>query len=343
MSPTTRRGRAVPASQHKSPARGASTASRKPAAAVEQGEQLDDEQLDNVDPKAKVRVKGGAAKAGAVKATPVRRQGWLSRLRKNSAYRYASEAFGAYLPLLLVFVLLFSGVWVWISFGPHPPTAQDNWKTAETAWLQKRTDARQQIIGAGTNFTTQLAGYTALRDDTKGWMTDLGKITSGGWDGPNPSIATGRASLNSDLVNAFISAGDNELTTLDSMIAAKTADDLAILGNTIVTDEQGFEAAYADARSQIMGVTVSASGEPTLAIPSLCPGVGPSASASDSAGALGSPSASPSPSAGAAASPDVCASAAASASAAAEASASPTPTATPGLSGSPSPSISAKP
>jgi hypothetical protein len=302
-------------------------------------EEQDDEQLDDLDPK---------AQGGAVRTARVRRRGSLARLKKTSGYKYAHEAFGAYLPLLVAFVVIFAGVWGWISFGPHPPTAQDNWKTAENAWLQKRNDARKEIVNAGTDFKTLLAGYTDLETDTKGWMDDLGKITNASWDGPNPSVGSGQTSLNSDLVVAFMNAGDNELTTLDAMVAAKTADDLAILGNTIVTDEQAFESAYADARSQIMGVTVSASGEPTLALPSLCPDAGASASASDSAGASGSPlagpsaSASASPSAGVAASPGVCASSAPSASAAA-AGASVAPSASSGPSVSPAPSVSAKP
>ena len=65
------------------------------------------------------------------------------QIRKNSGYKYASEALGAYLPIFLVFIVVLGGYWGWTVFGPHSPTARDSWVAAEQKWLQKRDDDRQ--------------------------------------------------------------------------------------------------------------------------------------------------------------------------------------------------------
>lgn len=314
MSPQSRRGRAPQPSHRKSPARGAATASRKPAAAAA-ADEFDEEAFDDQDARESAR---------ASKDIPVRRQRGLARLKRTPYYKYADELFGAYLPLVGAFAVIFILVWGWISFGPHAPTARDLWTTAENQWHPQRVVDRQKTIADAANFDAQLTDYKALLKDTKGWMDALTAITNEAWDGPSPSPSLGADGtampLDSDLVNAFITAGDTEVADLTAMVAAKSSDSLAILGSSIVTDDQAFDSAYEAARSQIMGVAASASQQATLALPSVCPAASASASPTASSGASASPSASPSlsaspsPSAGAGASPAACASAAASAS-----------------------------
>jgi hypothetical protein len=288
---------------------------------------MGDEQQDALDPK----VKGAVAKA-----TPVRRRRGFARLKKTSGYKYANEAFGAYLPLLIVFVVAFVGLWGWISFGPHAPTPQQNWTRIDSAWFQKRQDDREKIIDAPSDFKAQMDGWKAVLADTKGWMNDLRAVSADGWDGPSPSLSPDETSYNSQRVTRLIQAGDDEVTTLNAIVLATTLDEVVAVGSGITTQEQTLATLYYIARSQIMGVEAPASAEPTLALPSICPSASdsvlPSASSSASAGpsASSSPLASPSllasPSSSgsaAAASPDVCASALPSASASSSVSVAP--------------------
>jgi hypothetical protein len=279
LSPQSRRGRAAPVSHRKSPARGAATASRKPAAAVDES---DDELADGVDPK-------------AATLAPVRRRRGMARLRKNPAYKYASEAFGAYLPLFLLFLVVLGGFWTWTTFGPHTPTPKENWQRIETKWLQPREDARQNVTDAMSDFKLQQAGYTEFRDKTKGWMVDLTAVGASGWDGPKPSIDVvgGQFAFNSELVQQFIDAGNAEVALLDQVVAAKTPDEVLAIGADIINAEKTFVTTYANAYTQVVGSFPKASEEP-LALPSgnICPSPSAPASASPSP----SPSASPSPS-----------------------------------------------
>ena len=312
---------------------------------------MDDEQLDGVDPKTKAK--------GVAKAAPVRRRRGFARMKKTSGYKYASEAFGAYLPLLLVFFLVFTGVWVWISFGPHAPTPQQNWTRIDSAWFQKRQADRQKVMDAPSDFTSQMDGWKAVQADTKGWMDALRAVSADGWDGPRPSLSPDETYSNSNLVTQLVQAGDDELTTLDAIVAATTLDQVASVGSGITVQEQTLATEYFNARTQIMGIQAPASAEPTLGLPSICPSASdsawPSASSSASANLSASPSPSASPSrassssplasssllaspsssgSAAAPSPDVCASALPSASA--SSSASVVPSGSLGPSGSPS-------
>ncbi|MFI5259047.1 MAG: hypothetical protein ACHQ01_05490 [Candidatus Limnocylindrales bacterium] len=283
MSPQPRRGRAAPAGHRKSTSRAVPLA-RKPAAAiepVEAEETVDNDELDETT----------EATPARRQARPLRRQRGLARVRRSSAAHYTYDAVKAYIPLLIAFVILFGGVWAWISFGPHAPTPKENWTSIENAWLQKRENDRQAVTDAIDNFQTQLTAYKAFRDDTRGWMNALAAIPN--WDDPQAS-ADVNATTNSD-VQTFIQAGNDEATLLDQVVAAKSPNDVLALGSQIIAAEQTFATDYELARTDIFGVA-PASPEPTLALPSgsLPPSASPGASGSPgaSAGPTGSPAAS---------------------------------------------------
>ena len=277
MSPQPRRGRVAPAGHRKSPSHVASP-TRKPAAAIEPvdaGETLDEDQIDET---AKPR-------PARRQARPTRRQRGLTRVRRSSAAHYAYDAVKEYIPLLIAFVIIFGGVWAWISFGPRTPTPKDNWTRVENTWLQKREGDRQKVSDAINDFGAQLTAYKAFRDDTSGWMKDLAAVSN--WDDPQASADVNQTT-NSDVAQ-FIQAGNDEVTLLDQVVAAKTPDEVLVLGSQMIAAEQTFATDYELARTDIFGVA-PASPEPTLALPS------GSLAPSESPGASGSPGASAGPS-----------------------------------------------
>jgi hypothetical protein len=297
LSPQTRRGRAAPPS-HKKASR-ATTAARKP---VEAADEFDDEQPDEV-----------ASKPTRRDGRPVRRRGRLARIRHSAGYRYLDELFGAYLPLFAAFVLVFVVVWWWISFGPHPPSARENWTRIESTWLPKIQADRQKVADKVNDYTAQLAGYSALRGDLDGWVGDLGKVTS--WDSANatPVPSSTSTTPNGDAVQQFVSALNQEASDIGILVAAQSGADIVDTGSMVKDDDTAMMAAYALARVQIMEAPPAAQG--TLALPSLAPCAtsGPSASpgastlpsagSSASGGASVSPGSSPSPSPSPVASP----------------------------------------
>ncbi len=281
MSPQPRRGRAAPAGHRKSPSHAASP-TRKPAGAIEpvEAEATSDDQFDETaepSPERQVR-----------HVRRARRQSAITRFRRSSAAHYAYDAVREYIPLLIAFVVIFGGVWAWISFGPHAPTPKDNWTRIENTWLQKREADRQKVSDAINDFGAQLTAYKAFRDDTSGWMKDLAAVTN--WDNPQASADVNQTT-DSDVAQ-FIQAGNDEVTLLDQVVAAKSPDDVLALGSQLIAAEQTFATSYELARTDIFGVA-PASPEPTLALPSgsLPPSASPGASGSP--GASAGPSESP--------------------------------------------------
>lgn len=302
MSPQQRRGRAAPASRRKPSSSVASAPARK---SVPAAEGVAEGQLDE-------------AKRAPVR--PGRRQRGLARVRRTAAYKYLYELFGAYVPLLVAFVILFAAVWVWISFGPHTPTAKQNWTRIENQWLPKVDGDRQKIAATRADFKAQIAAYTTYRDDIRGWTGALDTVTN--WEDANETIAPDAADSTptGDAVNAFVEAGNQEASDLDVLVRSTTPGAVAdAVNNTVSQDEDAFQGAYQAVELQIVGATPSA--EPTLSVPSLSPCS--TAAASAGPGSSGTPAASASPSVSAAA-----------ASAGPAPSGSPSASATPGASAS---------
>ena len=255
MSPQTRRGKAVPASHRKSSSRGASAATRKPAPAAKGivEEQVDDAQLEEL---------------ASVPVRPRRRARGLARVKRTSGWRYASDALGAYVPLIIAFVVVFGGVWAWISFGPHAPTPKDNWIQIESTWLPKVDHDRQRIADTKSDFTAQMAAYTTLSNDLSGWATDLTAITS--WDGANATAnpSSGSTTPNADLVQAFINALNQQVSNIGSLTGATSGTEIATAVTAVSADDKAVDEAYGAAYRQILGTAPTATNS-ALTVPSL--------------------------------------------------------------------------
>ena len=305
MSPQTRRGRTAPVSHRKSSSRGAAAAAAavKPAASTEpiEGQQV-------------AEVKPATARHG-------RRKRDLGHVKKSSGYRYLTELFGAYTPLLIAFVVLFAGVWGWISFGPHPPTPQDSWSRIEKAWITKHEDAHTAVSNALGNATAQTAAYKDYRNVIKSWADDLSKV--GSWDDPKKSAADNKTTANH--MADFIQAANDEVSLIDQLASAQSPGDFSTLSNQIADDDNSWSTDYALVRYDIMGQAQFQATQPPLAVPT--PTIPPCESPD--------PSLSPDPSA----SPVVCSTPAPSVSPGV----SPAASTSPGPSLSPAPSLSPKP
>jgi hypothetical protein len=197
----------------------------------------------------------------------------------RNVYEYVKE----YIPLFVAFVLLFTVVWAYISFGPHAPTAKDQWTQIETKWKPKFDADRQQISLAVNDFTTQQIAYKAYRDDLRGWMGDLGNVTS--WADARASESVNQATTTA--VAQAISAGNTEALDLDGVVSATSANNVLANAQTLADDDAAFWAAYAAARAAIFAESASSSLEPTIALPSgsLSPSGSPGASSSPGASA----------------------------------------------------------
>ncbi len=218
---------------------------------------------------------------------------------RNSALRNVYRYLWAYVPLFIAFALLFGGVWAWISFGPHTNTPKENWTSIENIWKPKRAADLQAVSAAvaANDFNSAIKGYTALRDDTKGWMDELAKITN--WDDANASPSDTQSTTATQFVQRLIKDEKTEVGVLDQVAAAKSMDDILALKDQLDAADQAFQGDYAYAPAYF-GSLPAASGEPTLALPSgsLSPSGSPDASAvpgsSAAPGATASASATPS-------------------------------------------------
>ncbi|HEX7613020.1 MAG TPA: hypothetical protein VF371_09625, partial [Candidatus Limnocylindrales bacterium] len=294
LSPQSRRGHAVPPSHRKPAPRVPSDAARKPAtsAAAEgtaAGVGSAAEAASTVTPKVSASVspsssgKAAKGKAGSRpterKAAPAARRGRsLVRVGRNSTLRNIYSYLKAYVPLFIAFALIFAVVWAWSSYGPHTNTPRENWTKIESTWKPKRAADLTAVSTAvaANDFNAAIKGYTAVRDDTKGWMDALGTIKS--WDDAAASANPGGTAT--QFVQQLVAAGNAEVGVLDQVVAAKSMDGVLALKDQLDAADQTFVGDYAYAPT-IFGVAPAASGEPTLALPSgsLSPSGSPDASA----------------------------------------------------------------
>ena len=294
MSPQTRRGKAAPATHRKTSSHGTSAATRKPATAARVGDeqQLDEPQLEN---------------RASAPVRPRRRARGLARVKRTSGWRYASDALGAYVPLIIVFLVAFSGIWAWISFGPHAPTAKDNWLQIESTWLPKVQNDRQRIAETKSDYTSQMAAYSTLSTDLTGWSTALGKIPS--WDSTDAKAdpSSGSTTPRADLVQAFSNAEQQQASNIDTLTKAVYGMDIDTATTEVRAGDSGLEIAYVAAYRKIVGTypPSALNAKPTLAVPSLgaCPAESPSGSPSASLSPEASSSSDESPSSAASTSP----------------------------------------
>jgi hypothetical protein len=199
----------------------------------------------------------------------------------------------AYIPLFLAFVVLFAGVWAYISFGPHSPSAKDHWTEIETKWTPTIAADRQKVSLAVNDFTGQQAAYKTLREDMRSWMNDLTAVAD--WGDARASASVNDAA-NSAVIR-IISDGTSLGEDLDAVIASASTDQALTYASAISADDSAFWIDYGAARAAIIGPPAAASSEPTLALPSGGPNPSGSPGASEIPGASGSPAAASSASA----------------------------------------------
>jgi hypothetical protein len=191
----------------------------------------------------------------------------------------------AYLPLFLAFVVLFTVVWAYISFGPHSPSAKDHWTEIETKWTPIIAADRQKVSLAVNDFTAQQAAYKTLREDMRSWMNDLTAVDNWG-----DAKASATAAANSAVIR-IISDGTSLGEDLDAVVGSASTDEALSYASTITADDSTFWIDYETARTAIIGPPAAASSEPTLALPSSGPNPSGSPGASEVPGASGSPAA----------------------------------------------------
>ena len=280
MSPQPRRGRPAQSNQHKSPTRGSADAHRpsnsNSAAATPAAS-------------ATPAVPAVPAKAPAVPAVPAKapakaattpgrghegsmglaRKGRPSGLRRNSAPRIIGSYLKAYIPLFIGFLVIFGGLWAWVSWGPHASTARERWTQIENKYMPPRDAAAQKVAASSLDFKAQLDGYRDYRDQTKAWMQAVAEVSD--WSDPSVSVAT-NAETNA-AVQAMISAGNAQVAVLDKVVAAKTPQDVLAIGQDVITTQQTFATEWAIAKSDIFPPVAGSSpspgaSQPTLALPS---------------------------------------------------------------------------
>lgn len=289
----------MPPSHRKPAPRMPSDAARKPAASLEAegtaGETAPVEvgssagAASAVTPKVSASISpsaGGKAAKGKAgsrpterKAVPVSGRGRsLIRVGRHSTLRNIYSYVKAYVPLFIVFVIVFAGVWAWTSFGPHTTTPKENWTRIENIWKPKRAADLQAVSAAiaANDFNAAVKGYTAVRDDTKGWMDELTAITS--WTDANASPTQTQIATPAQLVARVVQDGKTEVGVLDQVASAKSMDGILALKDQLDAADQALQGDLAYAPT-IFGGAPAASGEPTLALPSgsLSPSASPAA------------------------------------------------------------------
>lgn len=278
MSPQTRRGRAVPPSHRKSSSH-ATPSVGTPAVAAP------------IADKPAADVKAGPVRAG-------RRRGvGISRVRKSAGARYAAGFFGAYTPLIVAFVVLFAGVWVYLSFiNPPPPQPQERWAKIENKYVAKINAARLEINSPKSDFATRIQGFKDYSVALKAWMSELATVPD--WTvGALPSASADYTTATSD-IQGMISQGNQEAALLDQVATSKSEVEIGTYTTQLAAYNETFEGFWAAVAVDLRRPTVD---EPTLALPPTpTPAPSGSAGASDSPAAVSSPSASlvasPSPS-----------------------------------------------
>jgi hypothetical protein len=267
LSPQTRRGRAVPPSHRKSSSHAAPSAGTPAVAAPIADKPVAD-------------VKAGPVRAG-------RRRGvGISRVRKSAGARYATGFFGAYMPLIVGFVVLFAGVWVYLSFvNPPPPQPQERWTQIESKYVAKINAARLEINSPKSDFATRIQGFKDYSAALKAWMSELATIPD--WTvGALPSASADFTNAKSD-IQSMIAQGNQEALLLDQVATSKSEAEIGTYTTQLAAYNETFEGFWAAVAVDMLLKPVD---QPTLALPAT-----PTPAPSDSAGASGSPAAVSSP------------------------------------------------
>lgn len=287
MSPQSRRGRAAQPGHRKSASHAAPQAARKPVPQVEAVEPIEDVEIEEARPLPNKR-----------EGKPVRRKGTLAKAKKSAFARYGGEWVKAYAPLFAVAIVAFAGLWAWVSFGPHTPTPKDNWKQVESIWKPKRDADLQKVAAAvaANDLQAELTAYKSLRDDTQGWMDALDNVPD--WGSAAASPPPGQTENGAQAMSTFTADGRTIASLINDTVKATTQNDILANKDSLLADEQAFQADYWMARAIFTGESQpSPSTIPTLPLPpgTYVPTASPGASGSPGASVSPSPSPSPTP------------------------------------------------
>jgi hypothetical protein len=194
-----------------------------------------------------------------------------------------------YIPFVLVFLVLLSGLFVYKQINPDLTLAQ-HWEKIQQKWEPPQTAALNAISNDFDNFNQKVVDYGNLKTATQGWMSDLGSAKD--WA---PATAD---------VQTLLTDTQSYVQALAQAAGARTSTDLDAVSQTLVTDSQTFATEVATVR---LDLGLRAVDEPTASLgasgasPSAAPSGSASAASSGSPAASGSgspaPSGSPSPTA----------------------------------------------
>ena len=209
-----------------------------------------------------------------------------------------------YIPFVLVFLVLLSGLFVYKQINPDLTLAQ-HWEKIQQKWEPPQTAALNAISDDATDFAKSVVDYGNLKTATEGWLNDVGAAKD--W---------GPATVD---VQTFITDTTGYVQRATQAASAASSTDIDNVSAALETDSQTFASDVVLVRIAL-GLKAIASQSPSLGASGASQSATPSGSAS--AGASGSATASGSSAASGSSSPS------ASASPTASSSASPTPSQT---------------
>jgi hypothetical protein len=205
----------------------------------------------------------------------------------------------AYIPFVLVFLVLLSGVFVYKQINPDLSAGQ-RWQRIQDTWEPKQTAALQALSNDSSDFSLVVVDYANLKTSTQGWTNDIGKASD--WASTDLSEQA-RAAVTAD-VQSLLDDTAGYIQTLTQAAAAKTNSDLDAVSQSLVTDSSTFATEISKVRLDlglraVNGSTPPPSGAGASGAPSGSASAGPSGSASASGSAAPSGSAAASDSASA--------------------------------------------
>ena len=214
------------------------------------------------------------------KVPPARR-----KKQHGTAYRWIV----AYLPLMAGLFLLLGALWVYTSYiNPPPGTPAQQWAKIEAKWSPAREKDRQAVAADTLDFAKQQADYKDFYTQTKGWVEDVKAVSDWG--------------VGQQDVTTFLSNGQEYVSLLEQINAAKTPVDVAALATTTGSWDASFTQDVAKIRQDFALPATSPQPSP-LVFPSVNPTPPTSPGASGSLAPSGSPVASATPAASVSAAP----------------------------------------
>jgi hypothetical protein len=216
-------------------------------------------------PRARTRTRSAGAPAEGHR----RRKG--SEPSRNPIIRGLRGYFGAYVPLFIVFCILFVGVFVYTTVT-HTPTAQESWNSISEKWKPQRDAARAKVFVAAEkgDVPGQMAAYKELASLTRSWADELEK-SSTHWTANAETGSTNEQAASGVL--EFITASRALAIDIEEMTKIGTADALAQYSDKLTADDNSWNQDYRALVYIITGTDPMANTSPvaTLMLPSQAP------------------------------------------------------------------------